>query len=696
MLPPKRFAEAFAARVRRSGRVATMQMCPFSRNRPGQRRQGGRGAGRAARPRGGRADPRRARVPGRRARPARAGRARRRLRRQRPALRLAVPRDRPPHGPLRAGRVGRPARAGRRGGGAPGAAGAARRVRGPARLRARGGRIRRRAGALDGRAGALHPGAARLGGGGTAARLRGGDRRDLPRLPRRARGRGARRRGAVRLARARRPAPRPRGLGRARPCSSTASTTSTRSSSTRSTRSPTTAAWTWSPRCRSSAGARRSRASPPCTSSCSSWARARPCWRRSTTTTRPRRAPPCTTSSAACSRTRPTRSTPAPRSNSIRGRPARGDRAGRRAAARPAARRRRAGRHRRGAAPPRRRTRRCSSRSSAPTTSRSRSTVRYRSGTLGSAGDCWRSSSARSTRRRRPTTCSPGCARPGLLRQPGLADRLEAQVRRDGTHGVARGARDLGARALEAGGARPPAPGGRGRGLPGRAGAPARAAVRGPLPPPGRHPERARARRPARLRGSPRRARPAQGVVEADPRTRLEPDRVLSVLRELRVHLGEPPQPDRVQVAKPEAIRARRFHAVFVCGLQEGEFPRGARAGAVPARRGPPRHRARQRAAPAGPRGSARPRALPVLPVLLARGAAAGAVLALERRGGQPAVAVVLRGGRARPARSGRRRVHALAVGGHLGDRATRRPRRSSSARWPRPGRHAARRPRPG
>src|SRR6185312_336448 len=35
------------------------------------------------------------------------------------------------------------------------------------------------------------------------------------------------------------------------------------------------------------------------------------------------------------------------------------------------------------------------------------------------------------------------------------------------------------------------------------------------------------------------------------------------------------PQPDRVLVATPERIRARRFDAVFVCGLQEGEFPRG-------------------------------------------------------------------------------------------------------------------------
>ena len=165
---------------------------------------------------------------------------------------------------------------------------------------------------------------------------------------------------------------------------------------------------------------------------------------------------------------------------------------------------------------------------------------------------------------------------PGLLKQPGLADRLEAKVRQAGAHDAAE------ARALwesehwklddldrlrQAGGG---------------------AALLAELE---RQLERLFAapyrRRAAILRGpeldDPRvyvAARDAlaqlRAVVEADPRTRLGPERVLAVLRELRVHLGEPPQPDRVQVAKPEAIRARRFQAVFVCGLQEGEFPGGA------------------------------------------------------------------------------------------------------------------------
>jgi ATP-dependent helicase/nuclease subunit B len=56
----------------------------------------------------------------------------------------------------------------------------------------------------------------------------------------------------------------------------------------------------------------------------------------------------------------------------------------------------------------------------------------------------------------------------------------------------------------------------------------------------------------------------------------LDAARLHDVLERLTVQVGENPQPDRVQVAPPEAIRARRFQAVFICGLQEGEFPRGA------------------------------------------------------------------------------------------------------------------------
>jgi len=57
---------------------------------------------------------------------------------------------------------------------------------------------------------------------------------------------------------------------------------------------------------------------------------------------------------------------------------------------------------------------------------------------------------------------------------------------------------------------------------------------------------------------------------------RVDAAHVLRALEQLEVRVGETPQPDRVHVATPEAIRARRFEVVFACGLQEGEFPRGA------------------------------------------------------------------------------------------------------------------------
>jgi ATP-dependent helicase/DNAse subunit B len=64
----------------------------------------------------------------------------------------------------------------------------------------------------------------------------------------------------------------------------------------------------------------------------------------------------------------------------------------------------------------------------------------------------------------------------------------------------------------------------------------------------------------------------------ADPGLELGHERVRERLERIEVQLGEGARPDRVQVASPEAVRARRFEAVFVCGLQEGEFPRSESA----------------------------------------------------------------------------------------------------------------------
>src|SRR5204862_3257263 len=45
------------------------------------------------------------------------------------------------------------------------------------------------------------------------------------------------------------------------------------------------------------------------------------------------------------------------------------------------------------------------------------------------------------------------------------------------------------------------------------------------------------------------------------------------LLADLDVAAGDAPDPARVQIASPETIRARRFEALFACGLQEGEWP---------------------------------------------------------------------------------------------------------------------------
>jgi ATP-dependent helicase/DNAse subunit B len=160
---------------------------------------------------------------------------------------------------------------------------------------------------------------------------------------------------------------------------------------------------------------------------------------------------------------------------------------------------------------------------------------------------------------------------PGLLRVPGFADSLEAEVRREGAHSAA-GARERWER------------------------------DHWPL---GELDRLARARdtaafvteleaRLARLFAAPyeRTATVLSGPQLEEARAlstaqralvelrsvlggrRVDVPHALRVLEELEVHVGDTPQPDRVQVATPEAIRARRFHAVFACGLQEGEFPR--------------------------------------------------------------------------------------------------------------------------
>ncbi len=52
---------------------------------------------------------------------------------------------------------------------------------------------------------------------------------------------------------------------------------------------------------------------------------------------------------------------------------------------------------------------------------------------------------------------------------------------------------------------------------------------------------------------------------------------VIELLERLTVSTEATDDPDQVMLAEPMQIRARRFRAVFVCGLQEGEFPLPAR-----------------------------------------------------------------------------------------------------------------------
>ena len=63
-----------------------------------------------------------------------------------------------------------------------------------------------------------------------------------------------------------------------------------------------------------------------------------------------------------------------------------------------------------------------------------------------------------------------------------------------------------------------------------------------------------------------------RGLAAADPALAGTPDELLAALADVQVR--EPAADGAVLVADPLAIRARRFRAVFVCGLQEGSFPR--------------------------------------------------------------------------------------------------------------------------
>lgn len=55
------------------------------------------------------------------------------------------------------------------------------------------------------------------------------------------------------------------------------------------------------------------------------------------------------------------------------------------------------------------------------------------------------------------------------------------------------------------------------------------------------------------------------------------PAELASTIGGLTVHAGAPPGPGRVTITRPQDLRARRVRALFCCGLQEGVFPAQAR-----------------------------------------------------------------------------------------------------------------------
>ena len=173
-----------------------------------------------------------------------------------------------------------------------------------------------------------------------------------------------------------------------------------------------------------------------------------------------------------------------------------------------------------------------------------------------------------------------------------------------------------------------------------------------------------------------------RALAAADPALAGAPQELPAALADVPVR--EPAVEGAVLVADPLAIRARRFRAVFVCGLQEGAFPRhpmpepflddAARASLARA----------TRAGARPPRGRPRARALPALRGRVAPRGGAVPLLPLVRRGGRPGAAVGVRRRRPRalhrravdaPRAAAARRGHVAAGGGAHPARAAARAR---------------------
>ncbi len=161
---------------------------------------------------------------------------------------------------------------------------------------------------------------------------------------------------------------------------------------------------------------------------------------------------------------------------------------------------------------------------------------------------------------------------PGLLDVPALADRLEAEVRREGLRSAdeARAAWERerwpldALDALRSAAERSPAAlcrrlADEAATLLARPHTRQAAVLEGP--------EGIDARVAARVRSALRE------LGDAPPPLQPSPAELATILDELDVHLGEDPGPGRVTVTTPLALRARRVRALFCMGMQESVFP---------------------------------------------------------------------------------------------------------------------------
>jgi ATP-dependent helicase/DNAse subunit B len=151
---------------------------------------------------------------------------------------------------------------------------------------------------------------------------------------------------------------------------------------------------------------------------------------------------------------------------------------------------------------------------------------------------------------------------PGVLERPELADRLEREIRRRGIRGAEQARRALGLELPELARLR-------------EAADPAAALLEH-----GRALLAAPYRRRAALldrwaeldaRALARLAAAAEELAALGERLRLE--QLPELLESLELTVGAPLRPGAVLLCEPLAIRARRFRAVLICGLCEGELP---------------------------------------------------------------------------------------------------------------------------